>query len=279
MFLELDKLQSEIDMFFQQSATNGAWLNNSKDITSAWLKKGLKPQSIIKDMKWGTEVPLPGYEDKVIYSWFDACIGYVFITAHYTDQWQQWWRNPDDVQLYQFIEKDNVPYHSVMFSGSQIGTQDTWIKLHHLSTTEYLIYEGGKFFKSRGTGVFEDSAQKTDVPSDVWRYYLLFHQSETDNSEFNWESFISSNNNLLLNNLDNFVSRVVKFVNSKHFNNIVRNYNKLSQTLIWNLKRRSQQTPYPVHPKTWRCQTSRCFIHGPAHISKRQYLSPIQQPQ
>jgi len=76
-------------------------------------------------MKWGTEVPLSGYKDKVIYSWFDACISYVSITAYYTDQWQQWWRNPDDVQLYQFIGKDNVPYHSVMFPGSQIGTRDT----------------------------------------------------------------------------------------------------------------------------------------------------------
>lgn len=167
MFLELDKLQPEIDAFFQQSATNGAWSNNGKEITSAWLKEGLKPRSITRDMKWGTQVPLPGYEDKVIYSWFDACIGYVSITAEYTDQWRQWWCNPDDVQLYQFIGKDNVAYHSVMFAGSQIGTRDTWTKLHHLSTTEYLTYEGGKFSKSRGTGVFGDSAQATGVPPDV----------------------------------------------------------------------------------------------------------------
>ncbi|KAI9841004.1 MAG: hypothetical protein M1837_001079 [Sclerophora amabilis] len=215
MFLELDKLQPEIDTFFKESATNGAWSNNGKDITSAWLKEGLKPRSITRDMKWGTEVPLPGYEDKVIYSWFDACIAYISITAHYTDQWQQWWRNPDEVQLFQFIGKDNVAYHSVMFPGTKIGTRETWTKLHHLSTTEYLTYEGGKFSKSRGTGVFGDSAKKTGIPSDVWRYYLLSHRPETSDSEFNWESFINSNNSLL-NNLG--------FVNSKHFNNIVPNY-------------------------------------------------------
>lgn len=224
MFLELDKLQSEVDMFFQESASKGAWSSNGKEITSAWLKEGLKPRSITRDMKWGTEVPLPGYENKVIYPWFDACIGYVSITAHYTDQWQQWWRNPDEVQLYQFIGKDNVAYHSVMFPGSQIGTRDTWTKLHHLATTEFLTYEGGKFSKSRGTGVFGDSARKTNVPSDVWRYYLLAHRPETSDSEFNWDDFISSNNNMLLKNLGNFVSRVVKFVNSKHFNCIVPSY-------------------------------------------------------
>ncbi|KAF2728227.1 methionyl-tRNA synthetase [Polyplosphaeria fusca] len=224
IFLELDKLQPEIATFFQQSAENGAWTNNGKHITSAWLKEGLQPRSITRDIRWGTEVPLPGYQDKVIYSWFDACIGYVSITAQYTDQWEEWWRSPQHVQLYQFIGKDNVVYHSVIFPGSQIGTGETWTKLHHLSTTDYLTYEGGKFSKSRGIGVFGDSAQKTGIPSDIWRYYLLSHRPETGDSEFAWDSFISSNNNLLLKNVGNFVNRVLKYVNSQHCNNVVPNW-------------------------------------------------------
>ncbi|PVH91348.1 hypothetical protein DM02DRAFT_347337 [Periconia macrospinosa] len=171
-------------------------------------------------MKWGTPVPLPGYEEKVIYSWFDACIGYVSITAAYTDQWQKWWKNPD-VQLHQFIGKDNVVYHSVIFPGSQIGTGEEWTQLHHLSTTDYLTYEGGKFSKSRGIGVFGDSARKTGVPSDVWRYFLLSHRPETGDTEFTWDSFISCNNNLLLKNFGNFVNRVLKFTNSQHYENVV----------------------------------------------------------
>jgi methionyl-tRNA synthetase len=161
---------------------------------------------------------------KVIYPWFDACIGYVSITACYTDQWEQWWRNPDDVQLYQFIGKDNVLFHSIMFPGTQIGTRDTWTRLHHLSTTDYLTYEGGKFSKSRGVGVFGDSAQKTGIPSDIWRYYLVSHRPENGDSEFNWDTLITDNNNILLKNLGNFVSRVLKFVNAKHYNNVIRNY-------------------------------------------------------
>lgn len=221
VFLELDKLQSEIEAFFQDSNANGAWSNNGKFVTSGWLKEGLQPRSITRDMRWGTAVPLPGYEEKVIYSWFDACIGYVSITAQYTDQWGKWWRNPQEVKLHQFIGKDNVVYYSVIFPGSQIGTRETWTKLHHLSTTDYLTYEGGKFSKSRGIGVFGDSAQKTGVPSDVWRYYLVSHRPETGDTEFTWDSFISCNNNLLLKNLGNFVSRVLKFVNSRHYDNIV----------------------------------------------------------
>lgn len=206
MFLELDKLQPEIEAFFRQSARKGAWSSNGQHITSSWLKEGLQPRSITRDLRWGVKVPIPGYEEKVIYSWFDACIGYISITAQYTDQWDKWWRS-EDVQLYQFIGKDNVVFHSVMFPGTQIATGETWTKLHHLSTTDYLTYEGGKFSKSRGIGVFGDSARETGVASDVWRYYLLAHRPETSDSEFTWDAFIRANNSSLVNNLGNFVNR------------------------------------------------------------------------
>lgn len=177
-------------------------------------------------MRWGTKIPLPGYQDKVIYSWFDACIGYVSITAQYTDQWEKWWRRPQHVKLYQFIGKDNDVFHSVIFPGSQIGTGEMWTKLHHLSTTDDLTYEGGNFSKSRGIGFFGDSAQQTGIPCDVWRYYLLAHRPETGDTEFTWDSLISSNNYLLLKNVGNFVNRVLKFVNSQHYNNVVPKWTK-----------------------------------------------------
>ncbi|KAL4965512.1 Methionyl-tRNA synthetase [Aspergillus stella-maris] len=197
IFLALDKLQPQIKDFVARSSTDGAWSKNGEDITNSWLRGGLKPRSITRDMKWGTPVPsassLRGYEDKVIYAWFDACIGYISITATYTPEWER----------------------------CLIGTGEEWTKLHHLSTTDYLTYEGGKFSKSREVGVFGDSAKKTGVPSDVWRYYLLSRRPENGDAEFNWESFISANNNILLKNLGNLVSRVIKFVNSKHCKGVV----------------------------------------------------------
>lgn len=223
IFLDLDKLQPSVDAFYQDASEKGGWPSNSKNITTDWLKRGLQSRSITRDMKWGTKVPLPGYEQKVIYSWFDACIGYVSITASYTAEWEKWWRDPD-VELYQFIGKDNVVYHSVIFPASQLGTGDSWTKVRHLSTTNYLTYEGGKFSKSRGIGVFGNSAQKTGVTSDVWRYFLLSHRPETGDTEFTWDAFISSNNNVLLNNIGNLVSRVLKFVNTPHYNNCVPDY-------------------------------------------------------
>lgn len=215
IFLLLDKAQPAIEKWFYKSSVDGGWPQNGVSITKSWLEKGLEGRSITRDLKWGTPIPLPKYENKVLYVWFDACIGYPSITANYTEDWELWWRDPDNVKLYQFMGKDNVPFHTVIFPGSQIGTGDRWTMLNHLSTTEYLNYENGKFSKSRGVGVFGDTAKDTGIPPPVWRYYLLSNRPETGDSQFEWRSFIAANNSELLANLGNFVNRLIKFVNAK----------------------------------------------------------------
>ncbi|KAJ5995816.1 hypothetical protein N7481_002793 [Penicillium waksmanii] len=187
--LLLDKLQPEVEKWSAESISKGDWPKNSRVITESWLKEGLKDRGITRDLKWGVPVPLDGYDNKVLYVWFEACIGYPSITANYTKDWEQWWRNPEEVQLYQFLGKDNVPFHSVIFPATQIGTRDRWTMNHHLSATEYLNYEGGKFSKSRGVGVFGTNAKDTGVPADVWRYYLLKNRPETGDTQFEWRSF------------------------------------------------------------------------------------------
>ncbi|KAL9098361.1 MAG: hypothetical protein Q9163_005968 [Psora crenata] len=209
MHLKLDKLQPAIEEWFTEACEKGAWSKNGRLITESWLKDGLRERSITRDLTWGTPVPVDVFtatndeaeifKDKVFYVWFDACIGYVSITANYTHEWERWWREPNDVQLYH--------------PGTQIGTGQKWVKSFHLSTTEYLNYENGKFSKSRGIGVFGDTAQKSGVAPDVWRYYLLKNRPETADAHFEWRSFIEANNSELLAKFGNFVNRVIKFVN------------------------------------------------------------------
>ena len=149
IYLKLNDLEEPLKEWVLDSSAKGAWSRNSKNITDSWIKRGLEPRCITRDLIWGTPVPLKGYDNKVLYVWFDATIGYVSITANYfkdsnTDDYLKWWKNPENVDLYQFMGKDNVPFHTVVFPASQIGTGDKWTKLHHLSTTEYLQYENGK---------------------------------------------------------------------------------------------------------------------------------------
>ncbi|CEG82275.1 Putative Methionine-tRNA ligase (EC:6.1.) [Rhizopus microsporus] len=216
LFLDLTKLQPAIEETFKQSSTEGGWSANGIHITESWLKEGLKPRCITRDLKWGVPVPLEGYEDKVFYVWFDAPIGYPSITANYTDEWEKWWKNPEQVKLYQFMGKDNVPFHSVIFPGVQIGTGEKWTKVNHISTCEYLNYEGGKFSKSRNVGVFGNNAKETGIPPSVWRYYLLSVRPESSDSMFTWSEFITKNNSELLNNFGNFVNRAIRFIFAKY---------------------------------------------------------------
>jgi len=135
MFLKLGDLQADCEKWFDQSSVEGGWSNNSKVITKSWFKEGLNNRCITRDMSWGTPVPLPGWEGKVFYVWFDAPIGYPSITATYTKEWEKWWKNPKEVKLYQFMGKDNVPFHSVIFPISLMGTKEEWTLLNTLSTT------------------------------------------------------------------------------------------------------------------------------------------------
>jgi methionyl-tRNA synthetase len=100
----------------------GGWSNNCRAATEAWLREGLKERCITRDLQWGTPVPLDGFRGKVFYVWFDAPIGYLSITANYTPAWEAWWRSPDDVELVQFMGKDNVTFHTIIFPSTLLGT-------------------------------------------------------------------------------------------------------------------------------------------------------------
>jgi len=135
MFLNLPQMQEKVKAFVEKSSQEGAWSPNGTAIAHAWLQKELQPRCITRDLKWGTPVPLKEMDGKVLYVWFDAPIGYLSITANYTKEWQKWWLNPKDVKLYQFMGKDNVAFHTVIFPATLLGTDEPYTMLHHLSTT------------------------------------------------------------------------------------------------------------------------------------------------
>ncbi|KAF4613706.1 hypothetical protein D9613_007787 [Agrocybe pediades] len=230
MYLKLNEIQPKTEQWIKESAKIGKWspnavINADGEIVDARMKKGLMPTPLTRDLKWGVPVPVEGEDTygmkgKVLYVWFDAPIGYPSITANYTPEWKQWWFNPKHVNLYQFMGKDNVYFHTVYWPSVQIGDGRDWTKLHHLSTTEYLNYEGGKFSKSKNRGVFGPAAKDTGIPASVWRYYLLSSRPETADAMFSWSECITANNNVLLNNFGNFVNRTLKFVSSQ-FNGVI----------------------------------------------------------
>ncbi|ESO85666.1 hypothetical protein LOTGIDRAFT_107815, partial [Lottia gigantea] len=230
LFLDLPKLESEFRQHIDKVFDNGIWSQNAKVITNSWIRDGLKPRCITRDLKWGIPVPLEGFTDKVFYVWFEITIGYVSIAATYTKDWEKWWKNPNEVELIHFLGKDNVPFHSVIFPCTLLGANDNFTLISHMSATEFLNYEDTKFSKSRGVGVFGDNAQDTGIPADIFRFYLLFVRPEAQDTAFSWDDFLLKNNSELLNNLGNFINRGLAFVSSS-FNGTIQEINLTSEDL------------------------------------------------
>ncbi len=212
LYINLPAILPKLQAWMDEASVRGRWAYNALQMTQGWIRDGLRERSITRDLKWGIPVPLEGFRDKVFYVWFDAPIGYVSITATHTKDWEYWWRDPENVELFQFIGKDNIPFHTVIFPSSLLGTGETWTLLHHMSSSEYLNYESGKFSKSKGIGVFGNDCQDTGIPADVWRFYIFYNRPETSDSVFTWDDFQEQVNGQLIGNLGNLVNRTLTFV-------------------------------------------------------------------
>ncbi len=216
LYINLPAILPKLEEWIKETSVKGFWARNAVKMTEAWIRDGLKERCITRDLKWGIPVPKDGYRNKVFYVWFDAPIGYISITANHTKDWEKWWKNPEEVKLFQFIGKDNIPFHTVIFPSSLIGSGDNWTKLYHMSSTEYLNYEDGKFSKSKGIGVFGNDAKDTGIPADVWRFYIYYNRPEKSDTQFSWEDFQLMVNGELIGNLSNLVNRTITFI-SKYF--------------------------------------------------------------
>lgn len=213
LFINLPKALPTLEKWEKTASVKGEWANNAVAITEGWIKAGLKPRCITRDLKWGIPVNKKGYENKVFYVWFDAPIAYISLTSTaLPDSWKEWWQNPDNVELYQFIGKDNIPFHTVIFPISLLASGQNWTMLHHISSTEYLNYENGKFSKSRNVGVFGLDCEKTGIPADMWRFYLFYNRPEKGDYNFMWDDFEKKINGELVGNLSNLINRTLVFI-------------------------------------------------------------------
>lgn len=228
-------------LYIRQSAMRqhlDEWIDKQSDwpilttsIAKKWLHDGdgLQDRSITRDLDWGIAVKKgdkdwPGMDGKVFYVWFDAPIEYIAATAEWADAndldeaaWHRWWRTDegaDDVRYVQFMAKDNIPFHTLSFPATLMGSGEPWKMVDYIKGFNWLLYQGGKFSTSQGRGVFMNEALEI-LPSDYWRWWLLSNAPESSDADFTWENFQGGVNKDLADVLGNFVSRVTKFCRSK----------------------------------------------------------------
>ncbi|MCG3254228.1 MAG: methionine--tRNA ligase [Candidatus Heimdallarchaeota archaeon] len=215
LFLDLGGLEGKIKAWVD---THKDWPKTTLSIANSWLKEGLRPRSISRNIKWGIPIPLDGHRDKVFYVWFDAPIGYISITKQWAKQqgkpklWEKYWKDPD-TYLINFIGKDNVPFHVITFPATLTGADDGIILANYVKAFQWLNYERSKFSSSQGVGIFTDTALEL-YPADYWRYYIMKIAPERHDTDFLWTEFRDSINNDLADILGNFVHRTLTFINN-----------------------------------------------------------------
>ncbi len=218
-FLKLSAFNEDLQKYLD---SKDYWRSNVKTFTMNWLKDGLYDRAITRDMDWGVPVPVEGWDEKVIYVWFDAVIGYLSASKEYSnsigqpDYWEKFWKDPE-VKHYYFLGKDNIPFHSIIWPSILMGIGDLNLP-YDIPANEYLMFRGGKLSKSRGGAIDIPSVLST-YDADCVRYYLSICMPDTHDSEFTWDEFQVKVNNELVAALGNFYHRCLSFT-KKNFNSI-----------------------------------------------------------
>jgi methionyl-tRNA synthetase len=212
LFLKLDACATRLRAWID---SQGDWPPLVRGIARKWLDEGLKPRCITRDLAWGVPVPRQGFEEKVFYVWFDAPIGYIAAGIEWAEtrgrDWREWWQGGDEVRYVQFLAKDNVPFHTISFPATLLGSGIPFKLPDLIKGFNWLTFAGGKFSSSRRRGIFTDAALD-ELPADYWRWWLAANAPETADTDFTVERFALGVNNDLAHVFGNLVNRCLAFV-------------------------------------------------------------------
>ncbi len=211
LFLRLSAFEKPLHDWL---ADKNYWRPNVITFTRNWIAGGLKDRAITRDLTWGIPVPVPGFEDKRIYVWFEAVIGYLSASVEWSEiherhgGWRHWWVNPE-ARHYYFLGKDNIPFHTIIWPSMLLGVGDLNLA-YDVPANEFLNIAGAKFSKSAGLGVWvRDVIGRYEV--DALRYYLSVNMPETRDATWSWEEFVQRVNDELVGAFGNFCHRTLTF--------------------------------------------------------------------
>ena len=217
IFFALSKLEKRILQWLNEKVH---WRDNVINFTKNFVKGGLKDRAITRDIEWGVEIPLKGFENKRIYVWFDAVIGYLSASVEWSHRtgksWRAFWIDKN-TRHYYFLGKDNIPFHTIIWPAMLMGYGELNLP-YNVVANEYLRFSGEKFSKSRGIGVWMPELLSLFDP-DVIRFYGTVNMPEHRDSDFTWDDFIQKVNEELVDKFGNFVHRALIFA-YRHFGEI-----------------------------------------------------------
>lgn len=222
-YFPLGAYQQKLEQYVREANERDGWKENVLQYCQSWFKEGLQDRAITRDLQWGVQVPLAGFENKVLYVWFDAVFGYISGTKELSQQinkpelWKNYWLD-DATKYVAFIGKDNVVFHCIVFPALLMAwnenSNEKYVLPENVPANEFLNFQGQKFSKSRGWGIDVDEFL-AEFPADSLRYTLTMNIPESRDADFYWKDFQARHNNELADILGNFVNRTMTFVQTK----------------------------------------------------------------
>jgi methionyl-tRNA synthetase len=215
-YIDLSRLSDQLSQYIRENRQLPA---NAKNFSLNWIKEGLKPRAVTRDVEWGIPAPFPGAEGKTIYVWVDAVLGYVSATIEYyrrigkPEKWREFWCNKDAKTLY-FIGKDNIPFHTIILPALLLASGEGYNLPWNVSATEFLQFKGEKASKSQRIGIWIDEALEL-FPVDYWRFFLMATRPELKDTNFSWDFFLEKINADLNDTFGNFIHRTLTFINAQ----------------------------------------------------------------
>ncbi len=216
-YLKLTALQGILEKWVEK--TSGPWRSNARSFAKGFLKQGLHDRAITRDTDWGVPIPLPGYDSKRIYVWFEAVIGYLSASKLWAEQqgspdaWKEFWQNENAIHYY-VHGKDNIPFHTIIWPALLFAKEDLHLP-DFIISSEYLNLEGRQFSKSRGWAVWLPDFLK-EFDAETLRYFLIVNGPETSDASFSWSEYAQAVNSELIGTFGNLVNRILSFTGT-HF--------------------------------------------------------------
>jgi methionyl-tRNA synthetase len=231
-FLKLSAFQEKLEKWAEDNKER--WRPNVYGFTQRYLKEGLRDRAITRDIEWGVPVPVEGFENKRLYVWFEAVIGYLSASKQWAKEiagdagkWHDFWDEDKGAKSYYFLGKDNIPFHTIIWPAMLLGYGGLNIPTD-VPANEFLSIEGKKISKSKNWGVWlPDYLSRYDP--DPLRYILSINMPETSDTDFSWREFVRRNNDELVATYGNLVNRVLTFT-YKNFNGSVPEPGALDDT-------------------------------------------------
>ena len=210
-YLPLDRYEDFLRSWILESHKSD-WKTNVLGQVKSWIDDGLKPRAVTRDLSWGIPVPVEGGENKVLYVWFDAPIGYISATKEWALQtgkdWKPYWQGKN-TELVHFIGKDNIVFHCIIFP-SVLKAMGSYILPENVPANEFLNLEGQKLSTSKNWAVWlHEYLEDFPGKQDVLRYVLTANAPETKDNDFTWSDFKTRNNSELVAIFGNFINRVM----------------------------------------------------------------------